>query len=136
MCFHHLPHLSVLSLFYHLPSSSVSSTICFKSYQMSCHILCSCGRSFFPFLHDTTISKPCLERSSVSFSSLAVIIIIIHNWAAVVSLGRRPQNALSKLAACVLSSARSCRSSIFPCRLSTAWLVFLVVVSCHVVCKW
>ena len=36
----------------------------------------------------------------------------------------------------VLSSAISCRSSICPGRLSTAWLVSLDVFSCHMVSKW
>ena len=36
---------------------------------------------------------------------------------------RTPQNTISKLACLVLSSAISCRSSICPGRLSTAWLV-------------
>ena len=35
-----------------------------------------------------------------------------------------------------LESAISCRSSICPGRLSTAWLVSLVVFSCHMVSKW
>ena len=47
-------------------------------------------------------------------------------------VGRRPQHAVSKLACPVLSSVISCRSSICPGRLSTAWLVSLVVFSCHV----
>ena len=46
-------------------------------------------------------------------------------------VGRRPQHAVSKLPCLVLSSARSCRSSICPGRLPTAWLVSLVVFSCH-----
>ena len=56
-----------------------------------------------------------------------------HHWAAVVSRGwaRMPQHAVSKLACRAMSSARSCRSSICPGRLSTAWLVSLVVFSCH-----
>ena len=50
--------------------------------------------------------------------------------------GRRPQHAVSKLACHVLSSARSCRSIICPDRLSTAWLVSIVVFSCRMVSKW
>ena len=46
-------------------------------------------------------------------------------------VGRRPQHAVSKSPCLVLSSAISCRSSICPGRLSTAWLVYLVVFSCH-----
>ena len=51
-------------------------------------------------------------------------------------VGRRPQHAASKLASLVLSSVRSCRSSICPDRLSTAWLVSLVAFSCRMVSKW
>ena len=55
-------------------------------------------------------------------------IIVHHHWAAVVPVvGRRPQHAVSKLACLVLPSAISCRSSICPGRLSTAWLVSLVL---------
>ena len=46
-------------------------------------------------------------------------------------VGRRPRHAVSKLPCLVLSSAMSCRSSICPGRLSTAWLVSLVVFYCH-----
>ena len=42
-----------------------------------------------------------------------------------------PQHAVSMLTCHVLSSARSCHSSICPGRLSTVWLVSLVVFSCH-----
>ena len=42
-----------------------------------------------------------------------------------------PQHAVSKLPCLVLSAAITCRSSICLCRLSTAWLVSLVVFSCH-----
>ena len=51
-------------------------------------------------------------------------------------LGEWPQHAVSKLPCLVLSSARSCPSWICPGRLSTAWLVSLVVFSCHMVSKW
>ena len=51
-------------------------------------------------------------------------------------VGRRPQHAVSKLPCLVLSSAISCRSSICPGRLSIAWLVSLVVFSCHMVSNW
>ena len=50
-------------------------------------------------------------------------------------VGRRPHHATSKLPRLVLSSARSCRSSICPGSLSTAWLVSLVVFSCRMVSK-
>ena len=46
-------------------------------------------------------------------------------------VGRRHQHAVSKLPCLVLPSAISCSSSICPGRLSTAWLVSLVVFSCH-----
>ena len=46
-------------------------------------------------------------------------------------VGRRPQHAVSKLPYLLLSSAISCRSSICLGRLSTAWLVSLVIFSCH-----
>ena len=45
-------------------------------------------------------------------------------------VGRRPQQASSKLAYIAQSSTRSCRSSICPGHLSTSWLVSLVVFSC------
>ena len=51
-------------------------------------------------------------------------------------VGRRPQHVVSKWPCLVLSSAISCRSSICPGRLSTAWLVSLDVFSCHMVSKW
>ena len=44
-------------------------------------------------------------------------------------VGQRPQHAVSKLPCLVLSSAISCRSSICPGCLSTAWLVSLVILS-------
>ena len=52
-------------------------------------------------------------------------------------VGRRPQHVVSKLPCLVLSSAIILlyRSSICPGRLSTAWLVSLVVFSCHMVSK-
>ena len=57
-----------------------------------------------------------------------------HHWAAVVSRGWAKASAcrLQMILPClVLSSAISCRSSICLGRLSTAWLVSLVVFSCH-----
>ena len=63
-----------------------------------------------------------------------LIIIIIRQPLCPV-VGRRPQHVVSKLSCLVLSSAISCRSSICPGRLSTAWLVSLVVLSCHMVSK-
>ena len=48
-----------------------------------------------------------------------------------------PNNlAASKLACLALSSARSCRSGICLGRLSTAWLVSLVIFSCRMVWRW
>ena len=58
-----------------------------------------------------------------------MIIIIRQPLCPVV--GRRPQHAVSKLPSLVLSSAISCRSSICLGRLSTAWLVSLVIFFCH-----
>ena len=46
-------------------------------------------------------------------------------------VGRRPQHAVSKLPCLVLSFAISCRSSIYPGRLSIAWVVSLVFFYCH-----
>ena len=64
------------------------------------------------------------------------IVIIIIGQPLCPVVGRRPQHAVSKLACLVHSSARSCRSGICPGRLSTAWLVSLVVFSCHNMCLW
>ena len=60
----------------------------------------------------------------------STIIIIRQPLCPVV--GRRPQHAVSKLPCLVLSSAISCRSSICLGRLSTDWLVSLLVFSCHI----
>ena len=65
-----------------------------------------------------------------------IIIIIIIRQPLCPVVGRRPQHAVSKLPCLVLSSAISCRSSICPGRLSIAWLVSLVVFSCHMVSNW
>ena len=65
-----------------------------------------------------------------------VIIIIIIRQPLCPVVGRRPQHVVSKWPCLVLSSAISCRSSICAGRLSTAWLVSLVVFSCHMVSKW
>ena len=62
---------------------------------------------------------------------IIIIIIIIIRQPLCPVVGRRPQHAVSKLPCSVLSSAISCRSSICPGHLSTAWLVSLVVFSCH-----
>ena len=69
------------------------------------------------------------------FITINIIIIIIRQPLCPV-VGQRPQHAVSKLHCLVLSSAISCRSSICPGRLSAAWLVSLVVFSCHMVSKW
>ena len=71
---------------------------------------------------------------------LSVSLCHHHHWAALVShgndvVGRRPQHAVSKLACIVLYSAISCRSRICAGRLSTAWLVSLVIFSCRMVSK-
>ena len=61
-----------------------------------------------------------------------------RQWAALVSRGWAKASAcrLQVSLYCVLSSARSYVSRICPCRLSTLWLVSLVVFSCHMVYKW
>ena len=71
-----------------------------------------------------------LEGTCIYMPKYIIIIIIRQPLCPVV--GRRPQHAVSnKLPCLVLSSAISCRSSICLGRLSTAWLVSLVVFSCH-----
>ena len=83
-----------------------------------------------------------LDKSDVDVSekvrlyNQAFIIIIIIRQPLCPVVGRRPQQAVSKLPCLVLSSAISCRSSICPGRLSIAWLVSLVVFSCHMVSNW
>ena len=77
--------------------------------------------------------RPCpyhMKVLSMAISVHIIIIIIIRQPLCPV-VGRRPQHAVSKLPCLVLSSAISCRSSICLGRLSTAWLVSLVVFSCH-----
>ena len=75
------------------------------------------------------------DRYVAGSASIIIIIIIIRQPLCPV-VGRRPQHAVSKLPCLVLSSAISCRSSICPGRLSIAWLVSLVVFSCHMVSNW
>ena len=75
------------------------------------------------------------SENVVNILSINIIIIIIRQPLCPV-VGRRPQHAVSKLPCLVLSSAISCRSSICPGRLSIAWLVSLVVFSCHMVSNW
>ena len=53
---------------------------------------------------------------------------IFHN----VLVVRTAQHAVSKLPCLALSSPRSCPSSIYPGHLSTAWLVSLVLFTCHI----
>ena len=74
------------------------------------------------------------ERKTRPYSNIVTIIIIMQPLCPVV--GRSPQHAASKLACHVLSSEMSFRSSIYSGRLSTAWLVSLIVFSCHMVSKW
>ena len=64
--------------------------------------------------------------------TLTIIIIIIRQPLCPV-VGRRPLHAVSKLPCLVLSSAISCHSSIFLGCLSIAWLISLVVFSCHII---
>ena len=70
-------------------------------------------------------------NTAVRGTDYHVIIIIIIRQPLCPVVGRRPQHAVSKLPCLVLSSAISCRSSMCPGRLSTAWLVSLVVFSCQ-----
>ena len=63
--------------------------------------------------------------ASFFFHLMLIIIIIGRQWCPVV--GPRLQHAVSMLACLALSFARLCRSRICPGRLSTAWLVSLVL---------
>ena len=76
-------------------------------------------------LSETARAAYCVPRCK----SFIIIVIIRQPLCPVV--GRRPQHVVSKWPCLVLSSAISCHSSICPGRLSTAWLVSLVVFSCH-----
>ena len=80
--------------------------------------------------------KQSLEHLCMWYYYKILIIIIIIRQPLCPVVGRRPQHAVSKLACLVLSSAISCCSSICPGRFSTAWLISLVVFSCHMVSKW
>ena len=71
-----------------------------------------------------------LRRTSSSLSSLVSSIVLR------LTEGLCPRHAVSELACLALSSARSCRSDIYPGRLSTALLVSLVVFYCRTVSKW
>ena len=62
-----------------------------------------------------------------NFSGSASSFIIGQPYCPVV--GREPHHAISKLSSPMLSPAISCPSSIYPCRLTTAWPVSLVVFS-------
>ena len=93
-------------------------------------------------IHTVYLHIPCLHAylqqihaCMHAYLHIYIIIIIIRQLLCPV-VGQRPQHSVSKLPCLVLSSAISCRSSICPCRLSTAWLVSLVVFSCHMVSKW
>ena len=66
---------------------------------------------------------------------ISIIIIIIEQPCCPV-VGQKPRHTVSKLACLALSSARFWRSSFCPGRLSTAWLVSLVIFSCHMFSKW
>ena len=77
--------------------------------------------------------NPFLSNKGMLKDPVIIIIIIRQPLCPVVA--RRPQHVVSKLPCLVLSSAISCRSSICPGRLSTAWLVSLDVFSCHMVSK-
>ena len=76
--------------------------------------------------------KSKIRKCSRLYSSLKarisyIIIIIIIRQPLCPVVVRMPQQAVSKFPCLVLCSAMSCRSSICPGRLSTAWLVSLVV---------
>ena len=93
-------------------------------------------------IHTVYLHIPCLHAylqqihaCMHAYLHIYIIIIIIRQLLCPV-VGQSPQHSVSKLPCLVLSSAISCRSSICPCRLSTAWLVSLVVFSCHMVSKW
>ena len=75
-------------------------------------------------LRNIVYSKKMTHYTSCNLTSIlqSEFIIIIRQPLCPV-VGRRPQHAVSKLACLMLSSARSCRSSICPGRLSTAFLV-------------
>ena len=75
--------------------------------------------------------SPSNSNSTTLPRCYTVIYIIIIRQPLCPVVGRRPQHAVSKLTCLMLSSTISCRSSICLGRLSTAWLVSLVVFSCH-----
>ena len=73
-----------------------------------------------------------LTKTNTALFILPIIIITIIIGQPLCPVDeRRPHHAVSMLACLGLSFARSCRSSIFPGRLSTACLVSLVVFSYH-----
>ena len=89
-----------------------------------------------------TLSAECVHASSVNMFKNRIDKYLVKAGSSFIIrqplcpvVGRRPQHVVSKLPCIVLSSAISCRSSICPGRLSTAWLVSLVVFSCHMVSK-
>ena len=87
----------------------------------------------FPRLINTRLRfGNAMTRVSEKLRRSTCLTSFVHHWAALCPVvGRMPRHAVSKLAYIVQSSARSCRSSICPGRLSTAWLVSLVVFSWH-----
>ena len=101
---------------------------------------CSSGVKNKPFttffLNNIYMCALWVKCTKATFHMFVVIIIIIIRQPLCPVVGRRPQHAVSKLPCLVLSSAISCRSSICPGRLSIAWLVSLVVFSCHMVSNW
>ena len=85
------------------------------------------------FKSATEVARTCCSRGRryrYRLLGRTVIIIIVRQVLCPV-VGRRPRHAVSKLPCLVLSSARSFPSSICPGRLSIAWLVSIVVFSCH-----
>ena len=91
------------------------------------------GRWVYFMCRASVYAEVAKRRAKVIVKSRRIVIIVIIGQPLCPVVGRRPQHAVSKLACLVLSSARSYRSSICPGHLSTAWLVSLVVFSCHTI---
>ena len=93
----------------------------------------------YPFVSTASrVGKPMDEMMTTRSSTMLLCLTITSSS----SVGSHCVRGWAKASACrlklpclVLSSAISCRSSICLGRLSTAWLVSLVVFSCHMVSK-
>ena len=94
------------------------------------------GTTYIASLNDDIRDVSQLTKLHIVRPTAYIFIIIIIRQPLCPVVGRRPQHAVSILPCIVLSSAISCHSSICLGRLSTAWLVSLVVFSCHMVSKW